>query len=141
MTLKDFCSPPRSIAVLALAHEFGVEITDLEIESFTETQAHAVAGQNIHLIADLACIVDDMSNFIDRENIGQRMYLRWLDNIDPLPLFAKHMLIEELEYVAIEFDGAPCVRLHEAGKIVFEISDGEFFKGVIKEICDAANGE
>lgn len=98
MTLKDFFSPPRSIAVLALAHEFGV-------------------------------------------NIRLRMYLRLLDTIDPLPLFAKHMLMEELKYVAIEFDVAPCVRRHEAGKIVFEISDGEFFKGVIKEICDAANGE
>ncbi len=43
------------------------------------------------------------------------------------------MLVEELQAVAIKFDGAPGMGINQAGEIGFKIGIGELFRAAIEE--------
>jgi hypothetical protein len=74
----------------------GIDITDFQVKGFTQAQTHAVGGEDIDLVAQLAGRVDDPRQFIGGENIRQGPHLGRFNDIDPAPLFVEYMLIEKL---------------------------------------------
>ena len=85
------------------------------------------------MITQLSGLIDDVFNFAGGENIGQGFGLRRLDDIDPLSLFVEDMLVEKLQSIAVDFDGAPGVALDECVEIRFEVIDAQAVGAAVKK--------
>ncbi len=55
--------------------------------------------------------------FLNRDDVGQPLGARWLDQVNRHPGFFQHMLVEELEAIQVEFDGTPGVGAEQIGEI------------------------
>ena len=80
------------------AHVCCVDVDDGEAKGFAQARAHAVA------MAGGAA--DEAGDFIAGEDIGQGTNAGWLDHVDPREGLTEHVLVEEADAVAIDFDGA-----------------------------------
>ena len=105
-------------------HPFAVDIADLEVQGFAQAQAHAINGEDIGLVAQLPGGVDDPLDLRRGEDIRQWFVLGWLDDGHPLPILIEHVLVEELQPVAIHLDRAPGVTFHQGVKALLELCQG-----------------
>ena len=55
-------------------------------------------------------------------------------------MFAQDVLVEELQAVAVDLDGAPGMAFDQGVKISFEIFQCQSIRAAVKEGRDAANG-
>jgi hypothetical protein len=99
----------------------GINVSGREIECFSRPQTHAGGGQDKRLVPGLSGAVDHARNLTGREYIGQRLYLRRLDDIYPEPFFTEDMVVTELQTISVNFDGAPGVRCNPVGEVILDI--------------------
>ena len=68
-----------------------------------------------------------------------RTFLRRLDDVDPFPLFAEHMLVEELKAVAIQLDRAPRVGLQQGRNKALQVRSVERIGTTVVKSRDTAH--
>ncbi len=74
----------------------GIDIVDPEVQGFADTQPHGKGGEDKDLVADLAGGVDESQNLGAGEQRWHHVLLGRLYQIEPLPVFAEDMVVEEL---------------------------------------------
>ena len=82
--------------------------------------------------------IDEAKRLLLSENVRQGMLLRRLDDVNPLPLLLQHMLVEELQPVAIQFDRAPRVGLQQRREIGLQLRGVERVGTAFEESRNAA---
>lgn len=86
---------------------FGIDISDFQPQTFAQSQAHAVDGEEKHAVPEFAGGVEEFQRLFPGENIGQRADAWRLDDFNPIPGSIEHVPVEEADAVTIHFDRAP----------------------------------
>lgn len=69
----------------------------------------------------------------------QYFFLWRLDDIDPHPVLVQHVLVEKLQAIAVNLDGAPGVAVHQRTEVVFELLLSERVGTLIEELGHASD--
>ncbi len=122
------------------AGAYGIDIADLQAQPFAQAQSQTVEGEVEHPVADDAGGGEQAPGFLDRDDVGQALAARWLDQAGCNPGFLQDMRVVELQAVQVELDGGPRVRGNEISEVVGELRCGQFVDPMVKVVAHAANG-
>ena len=128
-------------AALAVAdmdpHGFRVDVADAKVEGFAKTQAHAVGGEQEHLIFENPQAVDEHLDFSDGEDVREGLDLGRPDDGNPVPIFFQDIFPEELESGEVTFDRAPGVGFGQPVEILLHLIFGQSIWTAAKRLGDA----
>ena len=117
-----------------------IDIPDFQVQCLPQTQAHTVGHQNKRLVAKFTRAINYTLNLLHAEDVGQYPCFGWLDDIDPDPFPIQHVLVEELQTVAVDLYCTPGVALHQGGEIVLEMRLIEAIGTAVEELSDTPYG-
>ena len=110
----------------------GIDIAQLQIECFRQTKPEGISDNNEDTVSKLPCVLNEKLNFGYTEHSRDSFNLRWFDNIDPAPLFMKHVSPEELQAVAVSFNSAPGVGVDEFAEVLSQLPASQSVGASIK---------
>ena len=122
------------------APTLGVDVADLQAQSFAEAKSEAVKGEEQDAVAAHPCSGQELANLLDGHDIRQALRLRCFDQIEIDPGLFQDMDVEELQSVEIEFGRRPMMSLQQVGEIVEQLRFGEAVEPIVEIGADAANG-
>lgn len=106
-------------------HVLAVNIRNSQVECFTETQAHAVDGEQVDFVTQFFDRTDDFLKLLSGQKIRKALNSRGFYDIDPVPFFVKNMFPEELKSAAVDLYGAPGVGFEEIGEIGLQFAGSQ----------------
>ena len=139
-TVLDRLQRPVALGVAHLhAHPLGVDVGHRQRKPLAQTQAQAVEGEEEHPVAEHPGGAEQLLRFIDRDDVGQALRLRWLDQVRHGPGQFEHVLGEELQAIQIELDRAPRVGVDQVAEIRGQLRFGECVDAVVEIPAQAAD--
>lgn len=109
-------------------HFCAIDVGNPEVETFTQTEPHAVDGEKKDAIPGPHNSLEETVGLFDSENVGQGFESWRLHDVHGFPGLPEDVLPEEFQAESIDLDGAPGVGFHQLGKVPFEIFPGQIVR-------------
>ena len=117
-----------------------IDVANLQRQPLAKAQTQAVQGEVEHPIAQRAGRGKQALCFVDRDDVGQSLRLRRLDQIGHRPRLAQHVGGVELQAVEVELHSAPRVGLDQVAEILGQLCFGEIVDPVAKVLAQPPDG-
>ena len=72
---------------------YGIDIADLQAQAFTQAQPQTIQREEQHPVTEHTRCRENAPGFLDGNDVGQALALRWLDQAGSGPGFAQDMLV------------------------------------------------
>ena len=119
-------------------HQVAVHIRHRQMQGFAQTQAQAVGGEEIDLVAELAGPADEFADLLLGQDILQRLDLGRLDDGYVFPVPIQHILKETLDGIAGNLDQTPGAVFHQVHEVLPELIGAKLVGTGIEIIADLA---
>ena len=91
-------------------HSLGVNVADLQVESFFEPQPKRIKRPQKGRVVPLLCCGDQLMHFLDRQDVGQRFLFGHFQLVKNVPLARTGLRVEEFQCTESDFERARCER-------------------------------
>lgn len=124
------------LAALTTAHMHliapAIDIAHLQRKRLAETKSQRIGGQQEYPVAEFTGGTNQPADLFESENIGERLDLWRLDDLDPGPVAFKHVFVEKLQAITVYLDGAPGMRIDQVGEVGGQLLNAQMIGATIE---------
>jgi hypothetical protein len=123
-------------------HADGIDIGDLEVETFLESEAAGIDGREVGIILKGFDLGRNASGFFKAENSRESSFILGSEDSEDVPVSLENMFVKEA-YAAIADAhgiGGPVIHVLSVEEIVLEFLLGDQIWGLAVELAEHANG-
>ena len=121
-------------------HVYGVYISHSQLDAFTQTQTHAVDGEEKDLIAQPVGCSKELVHLIYGQDIWNPGCLWRFYQWDIIPGFIQYIAVKEFQAVQVKLDRAPGMGIQKVVEIVEQLIRRKIVNAAVEIVSDTPYG-
>ena len=122
-------------------HTLGVNIGNLKVEGFVESETQAIDGGEVDLVVKGSGRFKELPDFLKAEDSGEAVFGLGADEREGMPVAFEDMLVEEFDTTVADAHGSggEAVNVFAVQEVGLKLGFGDQIRGFAKELSEQSD--